>query len=103
MRCATVQTDIDIHAEVFRYNPNDPESKQKLVDLLARAGFVMAESWYEELRHIIENLVWRKTASPLEDNGHITLAVFLDLGEGDLVPFATFGAGKFTSLRHAEL
>ncbi len=51
----------------------------------------------------MENLDWRKTASALESDRDATLQIFLDLGEGDEVPFATIRAGEINAFGHAEL
>ena len=45
----------------------------------------------------MENLDWRKTASALESDRDATLQIFLDLGEGDEVPFATIRAGEINA------
>jgi hypothetical protein len=95
-----MQTNLE---NVFRYDPSDPESRQKLDRLLKEFGVSLPELLSETVSQLIENLVWRKTASALNGDGDGTLQIFLDLGEGDEVPFATIRAGEISAFSHAEL
>jgi hypothetical protein len=89
--------------KVFRYDPSDPESRPKLDGLLKEFGVSLPELLSETFTQLLDNLVWRKTASTLDGEGDGTLQIFLDLGEGDEVPFATIRAGKISTFSHAEL
>jgi hypothetical protein len=95
-----MQTNLE---DSFRYDPSDPESRQKLDRLLKEFGVSLPEILSETVGQLLENLVWRKTASALGGEGDVTLQIFLDLGEGDEVPFATIRAGKISTFSHAEL
>ena len=89
--------------EGFRYDVNEPQSREKLDALLGEFGVSLPEFLSEDFSQLAENLVWRKTASAGESNTDIALEVFLDLGEGDEVPFATIRAGEISTFSHAEL
>jgi hypothetical protein len=95
-----MQTNLE---NVFRYDPGDPESRQKLDKLVEEFGVFLPELLSETFTQLLDNLVWRKIASALGGEGDVTLQVFLDLGEGDEVPFATIRAGKISTLSHVEL
>ena len=95
-----MRTDLE---SVFRYDPSDPESRRKLDILLEECGVVLPELLSETFTQLLDNLVWRKTASALDGEGDVTLQIFLDLGEGYEIPFATIRAGKISTLSHAEL
>jgi hypothetical protein len=95
-----MQTNIE---NVFRYDRSDPESRQKLDRLIEEFGVSLPELLSETFTQLLDNLVWRNTASALGGEGDVTLQVFLDLGEGDEVPFATIRAGKIGTFSHAEL
>jgi hypothetical protein len=95
-----VQTNLE---KVFRYDPSDPESRQKLDRLLKEFGVSLPELLSDNFSQLVENLVWRETAPSLENEGHLTLAVFLDLGEGDEVHLLTLRAGELDAFSHAEL
>jgi hypothetical protein len=100
MRYAPMQTDIE---KVFRYEPSDPESRQNLDRLLGEIGISLPELLSDNFSQLIENLIWRKTASSIENNGGLTLVVSLDLGEGDEVQLLTLRAGEINAFSHAEL
>lgn len=87
----------------FRYDPSDPESRQNLDRLLGEIGISLPELLSDNFSQLIENLVWRKTAPAIENDGGLTLVVFLDLGEGDEVQLLTLRAGEINAFSHAEL
>jgi hypothetical protein len=92
-----------MQADVFRVDSNDPESRSKLNGLLNDFGAYLPECLCGNFSQLIENLVWRETASARETDGDIALQVFLDLGEGDEVLLATIRTGEFSAVSHSEL
>jgi hypothetical protein len=89
--------------KVFRYDPTDPESRKKLDRLLGEFGVSLPELLSDNFSQLIENLLWRKTASAIENDGSLALVVSLDLGEGDEVHLLTLRAGELDAFSHAEL
>lgn len=89
--------------DVFRYDPNDPESRRKLDRLVGEFDAPLPEVLGDYFGQLLEHLLWRKTASAPESDGCPALHVFLDLGEGDEVLLATIWAGKLRAFGHAGL
>ncbi|MGD0445684.1 MAG: hypothetical protein ABSA39_17250 [Edaphobacter sp.] len=95
-----MQTDLET---AFRFDPSDPKSRQKLDRLIKDIGMSLPELFSDNFGQLLENLVWRKTALPIENDGGLALVVSLDLGEGDEVPLLTLRAGEINAFSHAEL
>jgi hypothetical protein len=103
-----MQPDLDIDPiqtskDVFRYDPSDPESQKKLDRLLGEFGISLPEFLSNNFSQLIENLVWRKATSSIENDGGLALVVLLDLGEGDEVRLLTLRAGEINAFGHSEL
>jgi hypothetical protein len=92
-----------VQAGVFRFDPSDSKSKQKLDCLLAKVGVSLPEFLSHNFSQLIEHLLWRETTPAGEGNGDAALHVFLDLGEGDEIQLATVRAGEISTFNHAEL
>lgn len=85
----------------YRYDSTDPQRREKLGALLKEVGVNLPHLLPDTLSHLIEHLIWRKTAPPLEDKGNLGLSIFLDLGEGDEVLLLTLRANKVDEFSHA--
>jgi hypothetical protein len=92
-----------MQTDVFRCEPNDPNSRKKLDTLLGEFGVCLHEEACNFPGQLIENLLWRKIAPTGEGHEGTALHVFLDLGEGDEVLLATLRAGEINAFSHAEL
>jgi hypothetical protein len=87
----------------FRYDPKDPESRRKLDNLLDGFGVLLPEFLTDNFSQLIENLLWRETASAREGDRNAGLKILLDLGEGDEILLVTIRAGEINAFSHAEL
>lgn len=92
---------INVEGNAVRCDPNDPESRLKLNELLRKFGYSLVENAYEMRGQLIENIVWRRAMSASQSDGDVSLQVFLDLGEGDEILLATIRAGEIHTFSHA--